>query len=301
VDRTCEKLLLFGGVPSTYLAEWEITSDLALAESKLGVQFDSVSHDELVARSESLDEEGQVEATRLAKELVAGASPRRKRDMPSAPPQEEIEKATRLYVAMNRILEERAAQAVTIVCGPWIGGEGLPTPCVALMLFQERGIPAACQGDIDALLTMVLFKRVAGLSSFMGGAIKARGHLGINHCVLCRNMIDPEAGLQPYSISTYHGRKSTPTVWTSIPAGETVTLARLTHNLERLLLTTGTVMASQTDNWRCRNTLVVEGPDRERVFRAVKGHQNHYVVACGDHREALVQLTADVGIEVTHL
>ena len=52
MEHKCKKLLLFGGLPATYMAEWEITSDVAFAEPKLGIQFDLVSHDELVARYE---------------------------------------------------------------------------------------------------------------------------------------------------------------------------------------------------------------------------------------------------------
>jgi len=303
MEHTCGKLLLFGGAPSAYLAKWEITSDLTLAESRMGVQFDSVSHDELVARYESLDADDQQEASRLAGELVNGASGRRKRGMPPAPSQDEIVKATRLYVAMRHFVEARGADAVTIVCAPWIRGEDLPVPCVALMLFQEQGTPAACQGDIDALLTMVLFERVAGLSSFMGGAIEAQGHLGLNHCVICRNMLGPRTDLQPYVISTYHARKDSPTVWADVPTGETVTVARLTRNLQRLLLFAGPLVANQTANshTRCRNTLVVQVPDRERVFKAVKGIQNHYVAARGDHTRALTELAEARGIEVVRL
>ena len=301
MEHINEKLLLFGGKPETYLNEWEITSDLALAEKKLDVGFEEVSNAELVSRYESLDERDTMEASRLVRDLVSGASRQRKRGMPLVPSEEEILKATRLYTAMNQILEERVGNALTIVCGPWIKGEGLPVPCVALMLFQEQGIPAACQGDIDALLTMILFKRVAGLTSFMGGAIKARGHLGINHCVLARKMLGADETLQPYILGDYHGRKSSPTVWTEVPSGETVTVARLTRNLEQLILTTGTVIACPNDNWRCRNTMVIQGPDRNRVFEAVKGVQNHYVVACGDHTYALTKLAEGKGIEVVSL
>lgn len=298
MENDGEKLLLFGGIPSAYLTEWEITSDLTVAEKKLGVRFEEVANAELVETYESLDEPGRIEASRLARKLINGASGRRN---PDCPPEEDIEKATRLYTAMKKILEARAGDALTIVCEPWTGGDALPVPCVALMLFQEQSIPAACQGDIDALLTMILFKRVANLPSFMGGAIKARGHLGINHCSLCRRMLRLDSAVQPYEIRDYHRRKSSPTVWTSVPSGETVTIARLTRNLERLLLTTGTLVGCQTDNWRCRNTLVIQVEDRNRIFRAVKGGQNHYVVACGNHTQVLTELAEAKGIDVVSL
>jgi L-fucose isomerase-like protein len=297
MERRGEKLLLFGGVPSDYLEEWEITNDLALAESKLNVRFEPIPDEELVGRYRSLGEE---EAARLTDDLVEGASSTDRRKMPPAPLRDEIVKAVRLFIAMQQLVEEREADAVTITCGSWIRSEDLPVPCVALMLFQEQGLPAACQGDIDALLTMVMVKRATGWTSFMGGAVEAQGHLGLSHCVLCRTMPDPDRE-QAYVISNYHGRKESPTIWVDVPVGETVTAARLIRNLERLLLFKGEIIANQASNSRCRNTLVVNVPDRARVFDAVKGIQNHYVAAFGDHTQALTEMAEDRGIDVVRL
>jgi L-fucose isomerase-like protein len=299
-----ETLLLFGGVPTSYLKDWNITSDLTLAEEKLGVHFVEVTQDALMDRYKALDQDACAEAAYLAQNLVIGASAAQHSDMPPAPPLVEIEKATQLYVAMQHFVAVHEAQAVSIVCGPW-HTEGNPTPCVALMLFQERGIPAACQGDIDALLTMMLFKRVAGLVSFMGGAMKVGEYLGISHCVLCRNLQSVDTALQPYWLSNYHGRKASPTVWTEVPSGMPVTIARLTQNLASLLLTTGTTLHPADDALRnagrCRNTLIIQGPDREQVLQAVMGVQNHYVVAYGDHVQALTALAEEKGIHVVRL
>ena len=54
-------------------------------------------------------------------------------------------------------------------------------------------------------------------------------------------------------------------------------------------------------NQHCRNILVVDVPDRDRVFGAVMGIQNHYVVAYGDHRRALIELAEAKQIEVARL
>ena len=63
----------------------------------------------------------------------------------------------------------------------------------------------------------------------------------------------------------------------------------------------GPIMGNQSDSVRCRNTLVVQIPDRERAFKAVKGIQNHYVAAVGDHRRALIELAETKDIEVVRL
>jgi len=291
-----EKLLLLGGLPHEYLKGWKITSNLKLAEEKLGVRFEEVPTEELATRFKKLGASEQ--AKELAERLVNEVSKDR-RAKPLA--EAEMEEATKLYVAMKDILEERAGDAVTIVCSPWIRGSDMPVPCVALTLLQEEGIPAACQGDIDALLTMILFKRASGLASFMGGAIKANGHLGVRHCVLSRRMLGTMTPQQPHYISDYHGRKNSPTIHTAIPKGTPVTVARLTRNLENLILTTGRVVGDQDLKGRCRNTVVVEVKDRARVLRAVKGIQQHLVVACGDLRNAMARLAEEANIRVLAL
>jgi L-fucose isomerase-like protein len=287
--------LLFGAMPHAYLDEWQITSDLDLIDRKLGVRIEQVPHEEWMARYEGLDAQERAEATLLAEGLVSGATHDR-RAKPIARP--DVERATRLYLAMRGYCQARDATAVTVNCGPFIRGEDMPTPCVALTFFNDQGIPAACQGDLDAMLTMILFKRAAGLPSYMGGPIADSGHLGVCHCVLSRRMCGADAPAQPYYLSDYHGRKAGPTVHTDLPAGQTVTVARLTRNLASLLLTRGTVVASHDSNHRCRNTVAVQVADRSAVLKAVKGVQSHLVLACGDHTEALAALADEAGIEV---
>lgn len=290
-----ERILLVAGKPSGYLSKWDITNDLSLAERKLEVSFREIPKSRLLENYTFLAENERVEAFRLAEKLIQGAL-----KIETQVPKEEVEKATRLYVVMRRILKEDIGDAVTIVCGKW-AEKDLPVPCVALMLFQEEGVPAACQGDIDALLTMILLKRATGLPTFMGGAIKTRGRLGISHCVLPRTMLGPNTEFQPYYISDYHGRKKSPTIGTIIPVGQKVTIARLTQNLERLLLATGKVRSCRDLQSRCRNTVIIEVPDREHILRAVKGIQNHYVLACGDHVRKMMKLAENSGIRVVNL
>jgi L-fucose isomerase-like protein len=152
---------------------------------------------------------------------------------------------------------------------------------VALTILNDEGIPAACQGDIDALLTMILFQRASGQPSYMGGPIEDSGQLGVCHCVMSRRMCGGQATEQPYYLSDYHGRKAGPTIHTDLPVGREVTVARLTQNLSSLLLLRGTVVASHDSNHRCRNTVAVQVADRSAVLKAVKGVQTHLVLACG--------------------
>jgi L-fucose isomerase-like protein len=199
---------------------------------------------------------------------------------------------------MRAIIGDRRADAATILCGLW---DYNPVPCVPLTLLQDEGIPAACQGDIDALLTMMLFKRVTHWISFMGGAWGRDGRLAVNHCVLSRRMAGPNAPMQPYYLRDYHGRHNTPTIHTDLPVGTRVTVARLTRNLEKLLLAPGTVIESLDPDKGCRNTLMIAVADPPRLLSGIKGVQNHLVVAQGDHADAMASLAQNAGIEVARL
>jgi len=70
------------------------------------------------------------------------------------------------------------ADAVSLDCGPLFASQAASLPCGALTLLQEAGIAAGCQIDIDALLTMVLLKRITDLPTFMGGPLESDGHPG---------------------------------------------------------------------------------------------------------------------------
>ena len=147
-DMSREHVLLFGGVPRDYLHRWEITSDLPLAEQKMGVRFMEVPTERLRERMQNLIErEGEI-VQRVKRQLVTQAVPN---PQGASPGEGTIAKAVELYAAMNHFVEAHHASAVTIVCTPWIRDADIVTPCVALMLLQEDGVPAACQGDIDAL------------------------------------------------------------------------------------------------------------------------------------------------------
>ena len=128
-------LLLFGEVPYEYLQRWESTSNLAVAEDKLGVQFKEITTENLLTRTHNLTDPEKEKAKQLTNHLRNNAA---QRAQGAALSEEEIQKATELYVAMKRYVDHKDATAVTIVCRPWIQEPSYPTPCVALMLLQEE-------------------------------------------------------------------------------------------------------------------------------------------------------------------
>ena len=292
---TCDQIVIFGNIPQTYFDQWEITSDLTLIEHKLDVHFVEIQTETLIKRMRHPAPIDRETIQRLTQHLITQVDPHfQKVSLDEAV----IVNAVKLYVAMKHFVDKYQASAVTIVCRPWVQNVEITTPCIALMLFQETGVPAACQGDLNALLTMVLFKRVAGVMSVMGNNFEVEGQLGIGHCVLSRRFCASAETLNPYYISDYHGRQPSPTVHARPKTDQVVTMARFRQNLERFILISGVLVDNRDLPGRCRNTLVIHVADTNQVLNMMKGGQQHLVVACGDHQQALTDYVQARGITV---
>jgi L-fucose isomerase-like protein len=292
-----EKLLIFGSHSSDYLQERKITDDHSVVRQKLGIVVEEESLDKLMNLYNSIntpDSEKHGAVEELADHLIDGAVESRLKK----PNRDEVESAVSLYLAMEQMVEEHGAQATTIVCRGLIHSETLPVPCVALTLFQDRGIPAACQGDLDALLTMILFQRVAKRPSCMGNPFDEDGMVVVSHCVMSRKMLGFDEKPQPYYLADYHGRKASVTVHTDLPKGQTVTYGRFTKNLQSLILGAGEVVDSFDRDGICRNGLKITVGDMERLLEVRMDHQYHFAVVAGDHRPELVDFADEAGIKI---
>lgn len=287
-----EKVLIFGHIPQQYLKKWEITSDFEVVARKLGIQLEVIPKEKLIERHNGLSNSDCAKATTLAKQLITEA---RQGERPR-PHDAEIEESAKFFLAMRAMITERKACAATIACWDFRTKE-LRVPCAALTLLQDHGIPAGCQVDIDAVLTMVLFKRVTGWVSFMGGAWATDGQLKVSHCVLSRKMNGPVVS-QTYYLAGYHKNESGPTIHTDLPVAQPVTVARLTRNLERLLIAEGEVIESRDEPNHCRNMLILRVSDVQKLMAVVRGGQYHLVVACGHHLPKMHDLAKKAGIEV---
>ena len=290
-----EQILIFGGISQSYLDQWEVTSDLSLIEHKMGVHFVEISTETLITKMQQLMSREREMTQQITQQLIMQASSNLQT---SSIEENSVVDAVKLYIAMNHFVDKYHATAVTIACRPWIQNAEITTPCIALMLFQEAGVPAACQGDLDALMTMVLFKRVAGVMSVMGNNFEVERHLGIGHCVVSRRFCGVSNTLNPYYIRDYHGRQPSPTVHPIPPTNQVVTIARLTQNLEQLILTSGVLVDNRDLPERCRNTLIIQVADTRQVLNNMKGLQQHLVVACGDHRKTLSEYAQSRGITI---
>ena len=99
---------------------------------------------------------------------------------------EDMLKAMRLYRAIRRVVDEEHLAALTLSCFRLIDVTGT-TGCLALALLNDEGIIAGCEGDLQAVFTMLATRVLTGKSSFLANPsmINARtNEVVFSHCTI---------------------------------------------------------------------------------------------------------------------
>ncbi len=256
-------------------------------KKKLGIDLEYVKSDDVIERWKNVNERS---ASQLAKEWIKGAE-----DIVGAEEKDAVSVA-RLYRVMKDLLKERNAQALTMA----YGDNPLPVPCVAYTNLRDEGIPAACEADINSLLSMTIMHYVADKPSFMGNIFidPADKNLIISHCVCPRRMRGYNTKPAPYMLRPYHTQKfaGSLTVFVKMKKGQEITLWRLSGDLKSMLIAKGIIVDSTEYKGEtyCRvKTKVKINNPREFVHKA---SGNHHVIVYGDYTDQLRKLNEILGI-----
>jgi L-fucose isomerase-like protein len=76
-----------------------------------------------------------------------------------------LERAARIDLALQAFAHEHDANAIALRCWPEIPDRCDPMACAALGRSGDRGLPAACEGDIWGALSMRVLEAIAGEAS----------------------------------------------------------------------------------------------------------------------------------------
>jgi hypothetical protein len=223
------------------------------------------------------------------------------------PTKEDIEKAVRVSVALDCLIEEVQADGLAIgTCMGWLS-RGFP--CLGFTRLRDRGVPASCEGDMDSLLTMLLFQYAIDRPGFQGNATfdTSRNALWTAHCTAPLKMDGPDGGQAPYLLrghSEVGGSGCVPEVQYRV--GQVVTRTKLI-NLDTILASTGKIIeVPERSVHGCRTQIVTEVRDAANMAAnwssALETEDPmtllHRVVYYGDHMQNLRHLANLMGMKV---
>ena len=101
-------------------------------------------------------------------------------------------------MALQNLVKQEQAQGLAIgTCMGWLP-KGFP--CLGFARLRDGGIPAACEGDMDSLLTMLLFQYAFDRPGFQGNATfdTSRNALWTAHCTAPLQMDGRNGKPAPY-------------------------------------------------------------------------------------------------------
>ena len=196
---------------------------------------------------------------------------------------------------MKKVIEQAGANAITIDCLAML--RELPTtPCVGFSLLNDEGICAACEADLNSLLTMLVFRYLADVPSFITDPVidTARNSVIHAHCVAPTKMDGKNR--EGFIIRNHSESRTGVSLQVKMRVGQEVTVAKFA-DLNRMLISTGTIIGNPDLDRACRTKIEVSVEHAKRLLRTFSGGL-HRVLAYGDHAEPISDLCRLLGIDV---
>jgi len=217
------------------------------------------------------------------------------------PSQADILDAARAYFVLKRIVEAENADAVMMDCLPGLSKPHKHCPpCMGFMSLRDEGIPAGCQADLNATLTLMLVQQLFDRPGFQQNASMdtEKNHYVGAHCTCPSKLAGAEGPSEPYILMS-HAEAG----WGCVPrvlwrAGQDVTLTQyLSGQTPRMHIYSGTVVGCPPipPTGGCRTNVEMTINEVDDVCD-VKGM--HQTIFYGNYAKQLRTFCQLCGIEV---
>ncbi len=286
----------FKGTPESYAPD--------KVKERLGVELLRIAdgrYDEVMATVD--DRAAKAEAKRWLDEAQGTLEPS----------EEDVFKAARASLTLDRLIAESRIDGLCVgTCMRWLS-RGFP--CLGFSRLNDRGIPAACDGDMDCLLTMLIFRHALNRAGFLGnagGVDTARNAFHLSHCSAPLKMEGPAGPKAPYLLRRHAEVRGGAVTEVHYRLGQKVTFTKLVH-LDTLLVFTGKIIevpkVPKGKERGCRTELVAEVDDAQSLLEnwsaglrsaSAKDYYAslHRVCYYGDHTQSIRHLAHLLGLKV---
>ncbi|MBN2329778.1 MAG: hypothetical protein JXR73_21735 [Candidatus Omnitrophica bacterium] len=205
------------------------------------------------------------------------------------PAENDVYDAAKTYFVLKQIIEETQADAMMMNCLPGLKRphQHVP-PCMGFMNLRDEGIPAGCESDLDATLSMMLIQQLFNKPAFQHNPSMdtEKNHYFAAHCTSASKMNGPGGRAEPYILRSHAeaGWGCVPRVL--FPAGQDVTFIKYLsrENPPQILVYSGHIVGCPNNppTGGCRTNVELELDDMDDVCN-VKGH--HLCLFYGQHKK----------------
>jgi L-fucose isomerase-like protein len=251
-------------------SDWLISSgaDKSTLHQLLGIELIDIQMSELVDAINSAPKQND-------KELLGKA--------PTDAIRKSIPGAMQIYAGLKQIVADYRLQGFTIRCFdllPIVHNTG----CLALATLNAEGIVAGCEGDIPALLSMMIAHSLFNISGFQANPVRINpetGELIFAHCTIPFNMVGH------YEFDTHFESGIGIGIRGYMPEGE-VTIFKVAGNLSRYFAEEGRLVHNQSEPHLCRTQQVIQLSDKSKAsYFLTSPIGNHHIILPGHCKELL--------------
>ena len=255
-------------------SDWLISSnvDYDLARTVLGAELIDIGMDELLA-----------EISRHSHPVV-DVPPLNKPKFGNPIPEQDLADSLDIYGALLRIIAKFRLDGLTIRCFDLLGTVH-NTGCLALALLNSQGYTATCEGDIPAMISMAIARKICGQSGFQANLSSIDGdRLLFAHCTV------PLTMTRSWVYDTHFESGFGVAIHGELPLGD-ATIFKLSPDFTRTFIAGATLERNTYEASLCRTQIVLAAPGLAPYFLTTP-IGNHHIILPGSHTDTLRQVLA---------
>ena len=193
--------------------------------------------------------------------------------------------AVQIYNALKVLVDRYRLNAFTLRCFDLLSTVG-NTGCLALSCFNSEDIPASCEGDVPALLSMMISHALTGVSGFQANPAQIdvqTGRIIFAHCTIPFNMVEN------WQFDTHFESGIGVGIHGIFPAGP-VTVFKVSGDLGRHFAAEGELLDNQYEPNLCRTQVILRLKPEDARYFLTDPIGNHHIIIPGNCKALLEEL-----------
>ena len=244
-------------------SDWLIAShaDKDAVKSQLGIELVDIAMDEVLClRGERREERGERN--------------------------DDGEERYDIYRALRQIIERHRLQGFTLRCFDLLTALH-DTGCMALARLNSEGLVAGCEGDVPAMLSMMIVRALLGVSGFQANPASIgveTGEMVFAHCTIPLDMVER------YELDTHFESGIGTGIRGYMKTGP-VTVFKVSGDLKRWFVAEGELLRNEAKPDLCRTQQVIRLNDPQQAqYFLTNPIGNHHIIMPGQHREVIEEI-----------
>ena len=191
-----------------------------------------------------------------------------------------------IYEALKVIISQHQLQGFTLRCFDLLTTVK-DTGCMPLARLNAEGYVAGCEGDVPAMLSMMIVRSLAGVSGFQANPAHINpetGEMLFAHCTIPLNMVER------YELDT-HFESGIGTGIRGFMKPGPVTIFKVSGDLSRRFIAEGELIENQSKPDLCRTQQLIRLSDKSQTsYFLTNPIGNHHIILPGHLKELLERI-----------